>query len=168
MSEGAASALRTSLEKITADTFKITAAGPEAAKALQDNFTRVVQDITNPGPKNIDGKDLTQKLLKRVDMEHQTTVEAMIKEVCARLQGKAGTAAPSHPGEAKVWAAAATYLSKRVQGTNDEKRGRNPDMSPEAAMALRMVLGEVAFHSEKVSNISFSNWGSSSFILKSV
>merc|ERR1719335_743375 len=54
MSNAAATALRTTLGRM------------EAAHRLATNMERVVQDITNPGPSNIDGKELTQLDLKRV------------------------------------------------------------------------------------------------------
>merc|ERR1711904_382825 len=54
MSNAAATALRTTLARM------------EAAHRLATNFERVVQDITNPGPSNIDGEELTQLHLTRV------------------------------------------------------------------------------------------------------
>merc|ERR1712061_965883 len=60
--------------------------------------------------------------------------DAMVFEVCRRLEGKG--ASPSQP----VWAEAARYLSGRIQGAAAEMPGRNPDMSPAAAAALRAVL----------------------------
>merc|ERR1719238_564109 len=105
---------------------------------LSSNRERVVQDIINPGPKNIDGKALTQTDLDRVDSKDKASVEAMVNEVCNRLQGKTGTEKPS-----PVWAAAARYLSKRVQGSSEQKPDRKPDMSPGAANALRWVLAQI-------------------------
>merc|ERR1719238_452135 len=104
---------------------------------LSSNRERVVQDIINPGPKNIDGKALTQTDLDRVDSKDKASVEAMVNEVCNRLQGKTGTEKPS-----PVWAAAARYLSKRVQGSPEQKPDRKPDMSPGAASALCSVLAQ--------------------------
>merc|ERR1719291_1602987 len=98
MSSGAATALRTMLAKM------------EAAHMPMNNRERVVQDITNPGPKNIDGKTLTQTDLKRVDAKHRASVDAMVREVCCRLLGK-GTSMPQAPGEMSVWAEAARFLS---------------------------------------------------------
>merc|ERR1719453_2114781 len=54
MSIAAAGALHTLLGKM------------EASHMLMSNHERVIQDITNPGPQNIDGKTLTQMELKRV------------------------------------------------------------------------------------------------------
>merc|ERR1719238_1538056 len=127
MSPGAASALCSVL------------AQTEAAQLLLANRDRVVQDIVNPGPKNIDQKTLTQLELQRVDSKDKGTVDAMVREVCNRLQGKPGTEKPS-----LVWAAAARYLAGRVQGSSEQMPGRAPDMSPAAASALRAVLEDIA------------------------
>merc|ERR1719240_844496 len=110
MSLGAANALRYVLAQV-----EKAAAPLEAAQLLSTNRARVVQDITNPGPKNIDGKELTQTELVRVDSKDQATVDAMVGEVCNRLQGKAGANDKISP----VWSAAARYLSKRVQGLSE-------------------------------------------------
>merc|ERR1719252_215378 len=129
MSSEAATALRAMLGKM------------EAAHMLMYNRERVVQDITNPGPKNIDGKALTQTELKRVDIDSQASVNAMVKEVICRLLGKM-PCTPA-PQESLVWAEAARYLSGRIQGTSAEMPGRNPDMSSDAATALRAMLGNM-------------------------
>merc|ERR1711963_390021 len=128
MSPEAANALRTGLARV------------EAAYMLMSNRDRVVQDITNGGSSNIDGKKLTQTELKRVDNKHEVSVSAMIKEVSCRLLGKAPLS-PS-PQDASVWAEAAQYFGKRIQATAAEMPGRKPDMSAEAATALRAVLGQ--------------------------
>jgi len=130
MSSAAAAALRTMLAQM------------EAAHMLMNNRERVVQDITNPGPKNIDGKTLTQTNLKRVDAKHRASVDAMVREVCCRLLGK-GASEPQAAGEASVWAEAARFLSGRIQGAPQDCPGRSPDMSPAAAAALRAVLESV-------------------------
>jgi len=139
MSANAAVALRTALGEM------------EAAIMLMSNRVRVVQDITNPGPTNIDGKKLTQTNLARVDIQHRESVDAMIREVYSRLLGTT-TAKPQSAEEAKVWAEAATYLSGRIQGTSEEMPGRNPDMSYAAAMAMRKVLGEMEAAHKLMSN----------------
>merc|ERR1712232_266888 len=99
----------------------------EAAHLLMSNRGRVVQDITNTGLTNIDGKSLTQSELKRVDTEHQASVDAMIREGCLRLLGKV-TCKPQ-ASEERVWADVARFLFGRIQGTPNEMPGRNPDMS---------------------------------------
>merc|ERR1711972_28333 len=130
MSSAAATALRTMLSQM------------EAANMLMNNRERVVQDITNSGPKNIDGKMLTQTNLKRVDAKHRASVDAMVREVCGRLLGN-GASALQAPGEVPVWAEAARFLSGRIQGAPADCPGRSPDMSPAAAAALRAVLESV-------------------------
>merc|ERR1719473_36832 len=142
MSSGAAVAVRAALAQMIGQLEKVAASGPEAATLLEANRARVVQDITNPGPKNIDGKDLTQKHLTRVDKKDQSEVDVMVREVCSCLRGKE-MSAPSSPTAFKVWADAASYLSGRVQGSAEEMRGRKPDMGRDAATALRMVLGHI-------------------------
>ena len=114
----------------------------EAACKLTSNREKIVQDITNPGPKNIEGKKLTQTDLKRVDAQHRASVDAMVREVCCRLLGK-GASEPQAAGEASVWAEAARFLSGRIQGAPQDCPGRSPDMSPAAAAALRAVLESV-------------------------
>jgi len=130
MSMRAATALRTVLAEM------------EAAHTLMSNRERVVQDICNPGPNNIDGKKLTQTELKRLDVKYRATVDAMIREVINSLLGKT-MSKPLTPEEAQVWAQAATYFSGRIQGTPGEMPGRNPDMSLAAATALRTMLAQV-------------------------
>merc|ERR1712187_89094 len=132
--------MRTVLAQIGHQTEKVDAPKKEAAHMLMSNHERVVQDITNPGPKNIDGKALTQTDLKRLDIKHQASVNAMIKEVSCRLFGKTSSTPP--PQEVLVWAEAASFLSGRIQGTSNEMRGRKPDMSSDAATALRAALAK--------------------------
>merc|ERR1712050_648002 len=142
MSQAAAKAMRAVLATIPCQSEKIDTSSLEAARMLMFNAERVVQDITNPGPKNIDGKSLTQKDLKRVDIKHRAFVDSMIGAVCCRLLGKT-TCTPSTTVEGQVWAEAATYLSGRIQGTPSQMQGRNPDMSSGAAAALRFVLKQM-------------------------
>jgi len=142
MSCDAAKAMRKVLVQIGNKTEKVDAPKREAAQMLMSNHEKVVQDITNPGPQNIDGKALTQTNLKRVDMKHRQFVGAMVREVCCCLLGKAMSKTLSRD-EASVWAAAAQYLSGRIQGTPAEMPGRKPDMSSDAATALRTLLAEM-------------------------
>merc|ERR1719171_2068188 len=122
----------------------------DAASKLEANFAKVVQDITNPGPKNIDGKTLTQPELKRVDPKHVKSVEAMVRAACSRLRGNS-IRAPSKE-EAPAWEQAAKFLGARVQGSKTEMPGREPDMSSAAATALRTVLGHIEVASKLVWN----------------
>jgi hypothetical protein len=136
MSSGAAAALRAVLSELGDQ-----AARKEAAGALQANQKKVVADIVNGSlVKNIDGIALTQKHLARVDASQQAVVDAMIANVIKVLMGQPG-AKPSGE-QAFVWAQAASYLSKRVQGSSGECSGRKADMSNAAAVALRTVLAE--------------------------
>jgi hypothetical protein len=120
---------------------KTAAPNWEAAQKLLSNRERVVRDITNPGPENIDGKELTQTDLKRLDRKDQAAVDAMMIEVCCRLLGKTVTQ-PSQE-DAKVWKDAALYLSSRIQSTPEQMQGRKPDMSPGAGSALAGVLQQI-------------------------
>jgi len=129
------------LTQIVSQPERVAAPSWEAAHKLMSNRERIVRDITNPGPWNIDGVGLTQTDLMRVDSTGRAVVDAMIIEVCCRLLGEIMTS-PSLQ-DAKMWAAAARYLSGRIQGTNQEKPGRKPDMSPGAATALRAVLQQM-------------------------
>merc|ERR1711904_643149 len=114
----------------------------EAACKLEENFARVLQDITNQEPTNIDGEVLTQPQLKRVDPKHVKSVEAMLKAVCSRLRGEAAPFAPSKDN-AQAWEQAAKFLAARVQGSKEEMPGRDPDMSLAAATAMKTVLGHI-------------------------
>merc|ERR1719327_1632618 len=142
MSADAAKAMRKVLASISYRAEKLDPASLEAAQMLMSNHVRVVQDITNPGPNNIDGKKLTQTDLKRVDIKHQELVGAMVRDVCCSLVGKA-TPKPLTSEEKLVWAEAACFLSARIQGTPDEMPGRKPDMSSAAANALRTKLAQM-------------------------
>jgi len=126
-------------------------AGVEAAKKLIANFARVTQDITNPGPENIDGKTLTQEELQRVDPKNLPHIQAMVRAVCCLLLGKE-TSGPATPEEALAWAQGARFLNLRIHGSPDECHGREPDMSASEAAAMRTVLGRVEAASKLVSN----------------
>merc|ERR1719171_15271 len=158
MSNAAATALRTTLARL------------EASHRLATNFERVVQDITNPGPANIDGKELTQLNLTRVKAGDRLAVEEFVKAVCSRLLGQpvsVGTqdedelpatsprtprSGPSTQQDALVWVQAATYLSGRIQKSHDEMPGRAPDMSIHAALAMQKVLAQIEAASKLISN----------------
>merc|ERR1711904_40467 len=139
MSSAAAQALSTTLARM------------EAAHRLASNYERVVQDITNPGPENIDGKPLTQLSLKRVDPKHKVCVEEMVKAVCSRLLGQE-VSGPSSPEEALVWVQAGTFLSGRIQKSPNEMPGRAPDMSFLAAISMQKVLAQIEAASKLMSN----------------
>jgi len=118
----------------------ITAAREEAGLKLRKNHDRVLQDVTNPGPFNIDEKMLTQLELQRITSEaDRPHVDAALREIARRLLEEVDSE-PSSLEQAMVWAATAKYLDGRIQATPDEKPGREPDMSAEAAQLFRGVL----------------------------
>jgi len=139
MSTAAATALRTTLMRM------------EAAHRLASNCERVVQDITNPGPQNIDGKPLTQLNLTRVAPKHKASVQEMVKAVCGCLLSQE-VSGPSTPEEAMVWLQAATYLSGRIQKSHGDMPGRAPDMSFAAGIAMQKVLAQIEAASKLMSN----------------
>ena len=73
--------------------------------------------MTNPGPTNIDGKPLTQLDLVRVPESQIEFADSALREIERRLLGE-GRSDPSSEEEAVVWAATATFLSGRLQGTD--------------------------------------------------
>jgi hypothetical protein len=137
MSGDAAAAMRKVLAQIANQPGK-TKPELEAFQKLASNCERVVLDITNSGSKNIDGKELTQTDLKRLDSKDRAAVAAMITEVCCRLAGQSASQPSNVDG--RVWGAAAQYLSGRIQDAPNQMPGRQPDMSAEAAAALRAAL----------------------------
>merc|ERR1712014_93492 len=140
MSPDAATAMRKVLAAISSKREAKTGA-VEAARALMSNRDRVVQDICNPGPENIDGKQLTQTELQRVSVskENIECVHLMISDVCCSLLGSKNPN-PCIGKEPATWKAAAKYLIGRIQGDPSECRGREADMSASAAQALKQVL----------------------------
>ena len=112
----------------------------EAASALMSNRQKVVQDICNPGMSAVNGGQITQTDLKRVSADQQSSVDAMIGEVCGRLLGKSSSKAGP---DAQVWADAAQYFNGRIQATSEEMPGRNRDMSVAAATAIRTTLAQI-------------------------
>jgi len=130
MSPHAAKAMRTSLAQI------------EASSKLMSNRETVVKDITNAGPGAVKGATLTQTELKRVDPSHRSKVDAMVGEVCNRLIGKT-LSGPPDAVSAQVWGEAATFFSQRIQASESDMPGRDPDMSSAAAVAMRTVLATI-------------------------
>merc|ERR1719336_2976972 len=113
----------------------------EASSKLMSNRETVVADITNSGPTAVKGGRLTQGNLKRVNGQHKGAVDKMTLEMCGGLLGKK-MAGPA-PGEAQVWEQAAAFLNSRIQKSKNDCPGRNADMSPEAAAAMRAVLAVI-------------------------
>lgn len=116
----------------------------EAARKLIVNHARVLRDVTNAMP-------LTQPELQRAELFDAPYVDQALRETARRLLGR-------HPGlqeleeqldpsaaqQAHAWAITAHYMDRRIQATAAERPGRAPDMSEEAAAAMRAVLMEVA------------------------
>merc|ERR1719375_1426931 len=139
MSAAAAGQLKAALAKI------------EAAHALMYNRERVVEDITNPGPQNIDGKPLTQLHLIRLEPKNAATVSSMMSALASLLLGQT-VSGPGFGTEAMVWKGAAAFLAGRVQGAPDEMPGRAPDMSSGAAAAMRTALGQMEAFGQLMGN----------------
>jgi len=125
------------------------AARKEAAQKLIMGRERVLHDITRA-----DGPPRTQPQLVRLP-EQERDVDAAMHEVARRLLGhpsgeRARQLKPATEEQAAVWAATAAYLSARIQSSTAEvantpsHEGRAPDMSEEAAAAMRAVLSEIA------------------------
>merc|ERR1719324_560871 len=64
----------------------------EAASKLMSNKEKVVKDICNQGSTAVNGGSVTQTDLKRLQPGQQSSVDAMVGEVCSRLLGKNATA----------------------------------------------------------------------------
>merc|ERR1719335_453455 len=108
-------------------------------------------DIINPGPNGLKGGALTQTNLTRVDQKDKASVQKMVVAVCSRLLGQE-VSGPSTPEEAKVWVAAATFLSGRIQKSGVDCPGRQADMSIFAAASMQMVLAQLEASSKLTSN----------------
>ena len=120
----------------------------EAGLKLRGNHARVLLDVCNPSAHlNIDGKPLTQLELVRVSPKHKDLAGEALCEIERRLLGEGWSDAPTDEA-AMVWAEVATYLGGRIQGTPEEKPGREPDMSARAATAMREVLQQLASGSQ--------------------
>jgi len=107
----------------------------EAASKLMSNREKVVKDICNQGSTAVNGGQVTQTALKRLQPGQQALVNAMVREVEGCLLGKT-----PGPSDAQVWPDAAKYLHLRIQSTSKEMPGRTRDMSVAAATAMRTVL----------------------------
>ncbi|KAL3930088.1 MAG: hypothetical protein SGPRY_001685 [Prymnesium sp.] len=135
------------------------AARQAAAKKLIANHLAVLYDVTNTNPE-------TQHLLQRLSEHQKTYVEQanvmgadqallrpfaqVLREVARRLLGRR----PGSEGleaaidiwdkcQAKAWIDTVQFLQNRIQDTPEAKPGREPDLSEEAAKAMRAVLEEV-------------------------
>merc|ERR1712014_312624 len=95
------------------------------------------------------GGVLTQTELKRVDAEYKVSVDQMVEAVCSHLLGLS-LSLPSKPEEALAWAQAAAFLYYRIQFFDMPDRA--PDMSPQAAKAMRTSLAQIEASSKLMSN----------------
>eukprot|EP00966_Prymnesium_polylepis_P230006 5322060-Prymnesium_polylepis.1 len=78
-------------------------------------------------------------------------VRAGMVEVARRLLLEGRSSEPHPPERAATFAQAAAYLTGRLQGTPEQKPGREPDMSAEAADAMKEALRHLgAVHGEGV------------------
>lgn len=88
---------------------------------------------------------LTQLELRRVDATLAKYIDEGLREAVRRLVGRGPSSGLSpEPLAIEARAACARYLEVRIQSTHEQKPGRAPDMSAEAAAALLAVLREVA------------------------
>ena len=119
----------------------------EAASKLIGNHFKLLQDVCNPlSTTNVDQIEfgLTQLELIRVDATLAAHVDEGLREVFCRLWGRTNVSV-LNPSPAAVEArfACARYLDFRIQSTKEQRPGRKPDMSAEAAAAMKAVLIEV-------------------------
>lgn len=119
---------------------------PAAFKLIR-NHEAVCRDVCNPMPTNAVGRELTQKHLKRVPVEHAQHVEEALRYVAIKLLGVTPpSGAPmldtNNRTQCQVWAATAMFVTARLH-LGDEKPGRNPDLPPDAGMAMRAALSEM-------------------------
>ena len=123
----------------------------EAALKLIGNHQQVLQDVTNPTKRDVTNtKPLTQLELQRVEPWKHSYVDQALREVARRLLGRRPglhqlevRVSLMNSSQIEAWAQTAVYLDGRIQANHEEKPGRTPDMSPEAAAAMRAVLKEV-------------------------
>lgn len=124
----------------------------EAARALISNHVNVLKDVTNPSKElNIIGNALTQTELKRVSIGSVIYADEALRETARRLLGRrAGLEEPfarvdlSNDAQVVAWCETADYLDGRIHSHTAQKPGREPDMSPPAAAAMKAVLKEIA------------------------
>jgi len=133
-------------EAIGAAASHSTAARLEAVGRVLGNHFRLLLDITNPsGDLSIENRSLTQTTLTRVPPAQATYVDEALREAVRRLQGFESHQRLSDSEEAtEARATASLYLKARIQSAPQQKPGRAPDMSAEAASAFKAVFGELA------------------------
>ena len=120
----------------------------QAAIKLVANHEPLLRDVTNAAPS-------TQQGLKRVGVYDAPYVDMMLLETTRRLLGYTPTSratfeqleqklSPLQMGMDKAWVGTATYLDQRIQSSVGQKPGRAPDLSEEAARAMKAVMFELA------------------------
>ena len=120
----------------------------EAALKLVANHEPLLRDVTNAAPH-------TQTNLKRAGAYDAVFVDKMLLETTRRLLGCTDAtraqfdalAQPLDPlamGMQKAWGVTAQYLDQRIQSSVAQKPGRAPDLSDEAAKAMKAVMFELA------------------------
>ena len=120
----------------------------EAAARLMKNREAVLRDMTleaNPAGAGLVQPKQTQPELQRVLPQDAQAADEMMREVARRLLGttEVRPLAPKSAAARKVWRVGSAYLHERVQTETMDAYRREPDMSCEAANALRSVLTEV-------------------------
>jgi len=122
----------------------------EAAYKLIVNHEAVLRDVCNfSTTNNIIQNPLTQKELRRVNVEWAPHADAAMREVARRLLGRAPGAEAleerqtGDTAQAAAWTQTCLYLACRLQAHKDEKPGRTPEMASGAVFAMRAVLNEV-------------------------
>lgn len=131
----------------------------EAATRLICNHEAVFRDVINPSSTiSVVGKTLSQPELARAsvikDPRHSKHVDAVLREVARRLLGNvdepiAQETCPEPEAQAAMWKFTAAFLVERLQAPSDSERlpaehkRRAPDMSEEAANAMRAALRAV-------------------------
>ena len=129
----------------------VGSAGEEAAAKLISNHTAVLHDVTNPAP-------TTQRDLIRVQPSNAPYVDQVLVEVARRLLRRRKNAKilsnmrmdASNLEQVSAWSNTATYLCGRIQGRPEERPGRAPDMSSQAADEMRGVLQEIWWEAYEV------------------
>jgi len=101
-----------------------------AAAKLIRNHEAVIRDVCNPHTTNVNGKQLTQGHLQRVDSGHVLFVEEALRMVVIKLLGvdavpdlklgphRSGGVAPAltgDPTQARVWIATCMFVLARMQ-----------------------------------------------------
>ena len=110
---------------------------------------------------------MSQPALQRLP-GRERDVDAFLKECARRLAGRLPEQGcrhtkPTSAQQSETWAAAAAYLTARLQVSSRDvakvpgHTGRKRDMSPAAGLAFKAVLAEVAV--EEIDSLATSTWG---------